>query len=198
MIYFFYASIGLFTLLGGDVEAGDFRATLFDDRYRNINLLLEVARRIILPIVASFLMFQSLIINERLSGKAKFFWFMLFFSGIITLDRGPVFISLALLILYTFFSTKSYKRLFFYGLILASILILLGGLVTNLQYNVTEFTFYELLLQGLSFLISRLFFDPAVMSLTASFTLVDGINEPLNLEFARISTLWGWKLCGLI
>ena len=79
---------------------------------------------------------------------------------------------------------------------MASILILLGGLVTNLQYNVTEFTFYELLLQGLSFLISRLFFDPAVMSLTASFTLVDGINEPLNLEFARISTLWGGNYVG--
>lgn len=196
LIYFFYASIGLFALLGGDVAAGDFRATLFDDRYRNINLLLEVARRIILPIVASFLMFQSLIINQKLSGKAKFFWFMLFFSGIITLDRGPVFISLALLILYTFFSTKSYKRLFFYGLVLASILILFGGLVTNLQYNVTEFTFYDLLLQGLSFLISRLFFDPAVMSLTTSFTLVDGINDPLNLEYARISALWGGNYVG--
>ena len=196
VLYFFYASIGLFALLGGEVIAGDFRAILFDDRYKNINLLLEVARRIILPIVASFLMFQSLIVNNRLSGKAKFFWFILFFSGIITLDRGPVFISLALLILYTFFSTESYKRLFFYGLILISILLLLGGLVTNLQYNVTDFTFSELISQGSAFLISRLFFDPAVMSLTSSFTLVDGVNEPLNLQFARISTLWGGDYVG--
>ena len=39
--------------------------------------------------------------------------------------------------------------------------------------------------------LTRVFFDPALTSLTYSFTVIDGNTNPLLLSFSRISVLWG-------
>jgi hypothetical protein len=141
-------------------------------------------------------MFQSLIFKGRLSNTAKLFWIILFFSGVITLDRGPVMIAMALLIVYLFLASNSYKKLILYLSVSFALVLVFGGLVTYLQYNVTEFSFIEIIMQGFAVIINRLFYDPALMALTYSFSEIDGLNEPLKLQFSRIGVLWGQEYIG--
>lgn len=196
IFYFVFIALSMFSNLGGELSNAEFRFLLFDDRYRYFNLLLEIARRILLPIAVSFLMFQSLIFKGRLSNTAKLFWIILFFSGVITLDRGPVMISMALMIVYLVLASNSYKKLILYMSVSFALVLVLGGLVTYLQYNVTDFSFIEIIMQGLAVIINRLFYDPALMALTYSFSEIDGLNEPLKLQFSRIGVLWGQEYVG--
>ena len=196
IFYFFYIALGMFGNLGGEMSNADFRFILFDEKYKYFNILLEVARRILLPISVSFLMFQSLIVRGKLSILAKFFWLILFFSGVMTLDRGPVMLALALLIVYVVLSASSLRSAFLKLILPLSLVIIMGGLVTQLQYNSTNFSFTQMIMQGFTVIINRLFFDPAVMSLIYSFTEVDGVNEPLHLKFSRIGVLWGQEYVG--
>ena len=65
IFYFVFIALSMFSNLGGELSNAEFRFLLFDDRYRYFNLLLEIARRILLPIAVSFLMFQSLIFKYK-------------------------------------------------------------------------------------------------------------------------------------
>lgn len=196
IFYFFFIALSMLSNLGEEISNEEFRFLLFDDRYRYFNLLLEIARRILLPIAVSFLMFQSLIFKGRLSNTAKLFWIILFFSGVITLDRGPVMIAMALMIVYLFLASNSYKHMILYLSVSFTLVLVLGGLVTYLQYNETDFSFIDIIMQGFAVIINRLFYDPALMALVNSFSEIDGLNEPLKLRFSRIGVLWGQEYVG--
>lgn len=197
VFYFLFIATNLLSELGNEeLIQASFRMILYDEQYRYANYILEITRRILLPICTSYLIFQSVLMYGRLSFQAKFFWFILFFSGIMTLDRGPVFISLALLILYFFFKAKSIKDYLFYFIILSFLMLLIGGLVTNLQYNNTDISVINIIGQGIAVIVNRLFFDPALMSLSDSFAIIDGINDPLNLRYSRLGVLWGQEYVG--
>ena len=55
----------------------------------------------------------------------------------------------------------------------------------------TYFDFIAAFFQGISFVLTRVFFDPALSSLTYSFSVIDGNTNPLLLSFSRVSVLWG-------
>jgi len=196
IFYFFYVALGMFVNLGGEMSNSDFRFLLYDEKYNSINMILEVARRILLPISVSFLMFQSLLIRGKLAIFSKLLWLILFFSGVMTLDRGPVMLALALLIVYVVLSASSLRSASLKLILPLSLTIIMGGLVTQLQYNQTDFSFTLVIMQGFAVIINRLFFDPSVMSLIYSFAEVDGINDPLHLKFSRIGVLWGQEYIG--
>ena len=195
--YFIFIAIDLINQLGTtELDDDSFRFFLFDDRYRFANYILEISRRILLPIATTYIMFQSLLLKGKLSFISKFFWFTLFFAGIMTLDRAPVFIAIALLIMYFIIKADSIRRYAFYLICSLAILLIIGGLVTNLQYNQTQFSLINLIYQGFAVLINRLFYDPALMSLTYSFAIIDGVNDPLYLEYSRLGVLWGQSYVG--
>ncbi len=189
-LYFFYFGIGFLSLLGSDTSKEDFRFFLYSEEYSNVNLLLEIARRILLPVSVSYFMFKSFIQNNKLSFGSIFLWLILLLAGITTLDRAPIFIAFALLIIFSLVKSKEIYKWLYKLLLWFFVLLVVGGITTQVQYN--ESIPIDLVLnQGFLVLINTLFFDPALMSLTYSYAVIDGNTDPLLLEFSRISTLWG-------
>ena len=191
LLYFFIAGYSFLALLGTDISNADFRFTLYADENQLINYLLELARRVLLPISAAYFMFKSNIVYGKLRVRDKLLWFILLFSGLMTLDRGPIFISIVLLGVYSIWKSHSLVNAFFKLLSWGLAIILIGGSTTYLQYNEVNFDFIAAFLQGISFVLTRVFFDPALSSLTYSFSVIDGNANPLLLSFSRVSVLWG-------
>jgi hypothetical protein len=190
-VYFLFAGYDFLSQLGSDASREDFRFTLFSDKNRNLNTILELSRRVFLPLAVSYFFFISYMKRGRLSLRDKMLWTALLFSGIMTLDRGPILLAVALLLTYLFFKSKNIYSAIGTSLLGGAAVVLIGGAVTSIQYNVIDVSMGIIIGQGISLLIDRLFFDPSVMSITNSFALIDGNVDPLLLKFSRISVLWG-------
>jgi len=193
LIYFIFIGWGFLGLLGSDASMEEFRFFLYADEYRYFNYLLELARRILLPISVTFFIFVGLMKHGRLKLNMIILWLIMFLSGVMTLDRGPIFLSLALMIIYFLIQSKTFASLLFKSIFGLLILVIAGGSATYLQYNLGSDIegFFSILEQGLVVLINRVFFDPAIMSLTYSFNEISGDQDFLALSFSRISVLWG-------
>jgi len=196
ILYLFFFGLDYLYLLGSETSREDFRQFLYSEEYKIYNLALEIARRILLPISVSYLIFLSYIKEGRLSLGTQLLWVILLLAGIITLDRAPIFTALALIIIYSVFKSSSLTRGFVKVLSWLIVLLIVGGVATQLQYNETELPFDLIFSQGVAVLINGLFFDPALMSLTHSFLVVDGNTNPLLLAYSRISVLWGNSYVG--
>ena len=193
LIYFIFIGWGFLGLLGSDASMEEFRFFLYADEYRYFNYLLELARRILLPISVTFFIFVGLMKHGRLKLNMIILWLIMFLSGVMTLDRGPIFLSLALMIIYFLIQSKTFTSLLFKSIFGLLILVIAGGSATYLQYNLGSDIegFFSILEQGMVVLINRVFFDPAIMSLTYSFNEISGDQDFLALSFSRISVLWG-------
>ena len=191
IFYFFSFGLDYLYMLGSDTSREDFRKFLYSDEYSLYNLILEIARRILLPISISYLIFLSYIRKGRLTFGTSALWMVLLLAGIATLDRAPIFIALALIITYSIFKSSSLISASSKIIFWLFLLLVVGGAATQLQYNETELPIGFVIEQGFAVLVNRLFFDPALMSLTHSFIIVDGNTNPLLLAYARISALWG-------
>jgi len=193
ILYFLFIGINFLFLLGSDSSMEEFRFFLYSDKYIYYNLILEIARRILLPISVAFFMFTSLMKYRRLRIKEIILWLILFTSGVMTLDRGPIFLSLALLVIYFLIKSRTLTSFLFRSLFWLFIIMIVGGAATYLQYNLgSDITGLSTLIkQGSVVLVNRLFFDPAIMSLTFSFNEITNNNDFLYLSFSRISVLWG-------
>ena len=196
VVYFIVLGIPFLSSIGSDISSEDFRFMLFADENRNMNYLLEIARRVLLPLVVSYYFFSCFIQKGKLGFRELSLWFLLLFSGLVTLDRGPVLLALALLAVYAYYSAANVSQSIFRGFIFLCLIIFAGGLVTMVQYNNLDIDIYILVQQGLSVLVNRIIFDPSLMSLTFSFSEINGNIDPLLLEYSRLSVLWGGNYVG--
>jgi hypothetical protein len=178
---------------GSDIDGHAFRLLGFDDARRSISALFEIARRVLFPIIITTgLIFSSLVKNKTTFVFALFIFFLVSFS---TFDRGPVFLFLLVLFFGRFLNGAKMKHIWFKLPLFILILVIIGAVITTLQYNSSDLSLFTIFYEGLTLLYSRIIFDPAFMSLEYNFNRHYDL-QPLFLEHARIGVLIGRDYVG--
>ena len=152
----------------------------------SLQLLFEVARRVLLPICALYAFFM----NRLYGGKWKLIFIAVFalsfFVAVLTLDRSPPLGLLAMLALAYFVANKGTGRVRW--LIIAPIVILamiLGGIISIFQYQSEHISMDQVLATAWYVATERIFGSPFTMAIRA-FELFNDKTMFLNGEYIRL------------
>lgn len=202
VIYLFWANGGYFyiqNLGAADVSGREFRFHGFDNIPRIYSQLLNLARRIFLPI-GIVCMTISCILSDWRSRSDKIILLLLLvlqiFASSLTFARFPFMVGLFSLLLPFLLiykkglgqKYKPFRVVAFVSIAILSIL-LLSGLVSNLQYNNTDFNILEVIGSGFTFLIFRAYLVPSMVPITYSIVPFPDTHNFLSLEHSRLYSL---------
>lgn len=198
-IYFILSGYQKLSLLGSGLEAWDYRMIGFDDTSVALKVLLETSRRVLLP----FLLITEIIQRKyRKSADLihNIYLFLLIVVSLIsiasTFDRGPLLVFLMAFIFPLLLLNPNISRFInvsAFGLVTIG---LLASIATYLQYNVTQFSFDQIILSALQFFLQRVFLDPSVTAISFGFDLFPSDGTFLNFRFSRIGFLFGSAYVG--
>ncbi|MDO8948621.1 MAG: O-antigen polymerase [Desulfocapsaceae bacterium] len=189
LIYFMAGGYEKLMLLGSEMDRWEFRLIGYDDRSRVLTAILQISRRIFLPVAILYYM-----LLKKIGAKVSHtFILILIFAQLLassmTMDRAPFF-TLLILIGYAYLSgirgVTKFLKLFLCSFVL---IVLVAGIITNLQYNITSFSFMEIVSMGLDFIIHRVWLVPSITPIELSFANFVWDSDKLFLEFARIGAL---------
>ena len=116
--------------------------------------------------------------------------------SVINLDRGPILMYIVLLVYYTYSRLSGiFSRLV---LLVSAVAIIgfTGAIFSFLQHNVLDFNFQDLKNTLYGILVNRIILSPVNMSQLWVFDNAGQFINPLLLEYARISVLWGGEYLG--
>jgi hypothetical protein len=196
-IYIFNGGFAKIFLLGSDLSKLEFRfAETFADENSGIMALLQIARRIFLPLV---IVVYSVFITINDSSDKFFYRFLIslfFVSVLITLDRAPL-ITFLLVFAYLWFLKAKIDVHFIYSVPLLIILLMFfGGVMTFIQHNITVFSIIDVFGAGLEFLWRRIWAAPTIVGVELSTHLFPVDSVKLNLQYSRIMALFGFERVG--
>jgi hypothetical protein len=196
LYYVFDGGYKKFLAIGTDMDAWEFRLIGFEDRPRYLIALLEIARRFVLPLSLLYL------ITIKVFYKINVFKLILFLIAIqlvaafMTLDRAPFFtLFVVVLFPYLFSGWGIFKFIKVFAFIL-TMMVLIGGLITNLQYNILEFSFIDMVFMGFDFILHRFLLVPSIAPIELSFSMFPINSEKLWLEYSRLKGLIGADVVG--
>lgn len=190
LFFSFFSGLNKLSLLGSDLDKETFRFIGYDDESIILQLPLELARRILLPLSAVYLAsILSMSRNKSVFGLFLLAILSLFLGALVTLDRSPVLLALVTLMfcIYVFLSNVRFVLLFFPLFVV--VLPLAGSVITMLQHNLLEFTYWEIWEQAFLVAKNRIWLDPLRMACRASFDLFNGWDNYLLLKYARVASL---------
>lgn len=180
-------------LLGSSIDSVDFRFIGLEDRSGLLPTLMELSRRLILPFAILSILSINIYSDEPKYGPLAFLMIVFLAVSIVNLDRGPILMFIVLIAFYLYSSSKSFAFKIFIGFASITVLGFVGSLFTFLQYNQTDFEFADVLVTVEAILGNRIVLSPVKMAQTWVF---DVVQQPLYLEYARISVLWGGDYVG--
>lgn len=169
-----------------------------NDTNRAVSALIQIVRRIVLPFTIVYF-----IVLRWYSNKYSL-WFVLFLllslviSVIMTLERGPLMLIIVMLFYAEFMRSRSLKKLFSISLILICAIILLGGTMTFIQYNIQGFDLEDVIFTGLDFISNRAIMAPNFVPIELSYGLFDFSSEKLFLRFSRLTALFTGSYVGTL
>lgn len=185
-----------FLAIGTDIDPWEFRLIGYEDRPRYLIALLEIARRFLLPLSLLYL----LVFKVFYRIKIKLLTFILVVTQLVaafmTLDRAPFFTLFVVIIFPYFFLDLGFYRILKIFILILSSMILIGGVITNLQYNILDFKFYDVVGMGLDFIIHRFFLVPSIAPIELSYSLFPIDYPKLLLEHSRLLGLLGFDVVG--
>ena len=193
-IYISFGGSKKIFLLGQEYGNREFRLIGFDDVPRSINYLLQVARRMLLPICIfhyskAFLerdkkAFVPMVISNLLQVIAT----------MTTLSRSPLVTHVAVLV-FAFISSNRKLKV---PILLAGAMIVIPfiGYFTGLQYNNVEVGLRASWEMGLDFFFNRVFLATTNCSIDYSFGMFVEYSDKLVLEYSRLSVLIGKSVTG--
>ena len=126
------------------------------------------------------------------------YWFLVclqLFACTLTFARAPFLTLLIVLIIPNILLGTKLRRIFFL-LTLGILIVLTAGIVTNLQYNITEFTFLDTLNMGWNFFYNRMLFVPNVVPIHDAFSIITSQFDPLYLKYSRLRSLFTGSAIG--
>jgi hypothetical protein len=193
-IYFFTGGYEKIASFGQDIDQWEYRIIGYDDRSRLLIAALELSRRVVLPFSIIYLLgVRTLTLNYPSKKMIYFFLFTLLLAGVMTLDRGPILLFVILLAYKQYcFSTGS-KSLIRLGIISIFLIVFFGGLVTFLQYNISEFALSDIFTTGFNFFWHRMILVPSIASIELSYHIFPLGSEKLLLQYSRLGALFGQK-----
>ena len=174
--------------LGSAVTMAEFRfAGSFDEIARSDKALLQISRRLFLPFVVVALMVRRKF--APYDNSILFYLACIIFpaSVLITLDRGP----LLMMFLLPIFVTVSFVKnpLYYLGRrapVLLPAIIVIGGAMTYLQYNVLDIGFAQIISSGFYFLWHRVFAAPTIASIELSFINMFHHRITISINTGRV------------
>lgn len=196
--YAFFSGLNKLFLLGGDLDSSTFRFVGYDDSSIILQLPLELARRILLPLVCVYAAATYYYGRARRDGWLFVLTLVALSVGaILTLDRAPVLLAIVTLMfcLYIYVPTNLIFSVVHLPIFLV-ILPMAGSVVTMLQHNLTDFDFALIMEQASAVAVNRIWLDPLYMSCRDSFNLFDGWNNCLLLKYSRITSLFTGEYVG--
>lgn len=189
IFYAFFSGLNKLAMLGSDLDKETFRFIGYDDESIVLQLPLELARRILLPLAAVY------------SASAFFFYrkkedmgiFLLsiaalFLGAIVTLDRSPVLLAVVTLMFCFYVFSGNFRFVFVYFPLFIVLIPMTGSLITMWQHNLTEFGFMEIWEQAFAVAKNRIWLDPLRMACKASFDLFNGWDNCLFLKYSRVTS----------
>lgn len=199
IIVIYYAAGGYkkILLLGSDIDSVVYRIIGYDDTSRVLTALLELARRILMPyallIKLSFEKYNYS--KDRLT--LSIFTVAAILGAIVNLDRGPIFLYMALFFFFYYFTSEvsTYRKTFSLFVFITAV-GLMGSVVTLLQYNMLDFDLASVYQSFFSILLDRIVLDPVRMGELYSFGDSSLLGNPLYLKYSRLGALFGSQYVG--
>lgn len=198
LLYILNGGFQKMLLLGSGLTPKEFRfAETFANENSGVMALLQIARRVFLPLVIVVYSIKRSF-NEALV-DSKYYFFLIFvflISVLITFDRAPL-ITFLLVFSYIWFLKTRVNYFFYFKIpIIFFSVLLLGGLMTFLQHNITKFNFFDVLEAGFQFLWHRVWAAPAIVGIELSTIMFPCESDKLNLRYSRIMVLFGAERVG--
>jgi hypothetical protein len=190
-IYFVTGGYEKITSYGSGMDAWEFRIIGYGDRSGILTAILEISRKIILPFSCLYFLNYSTIKQDKVGFKNYLFLFCLLLAGIMTFDRAPILLFFVLVVFKKYSLGASLSKTILLPLLLMIGVILIAGITTFIQYNITEFSFISVFETGIAFFLHRTVVVPSVASIELSFYQFPLGSNKLNLEFSRLGALFG-------
>jgi hypothetical protein len=200
-------NFNILNLGNADISGREFRFYAFDNIPRIYSQLLNISRRILLPI-ALLQTISKCIINDWQSKLSKLNIVVLATLQIIgsslTFARFPFMVGLGSVVIPFLLlrkkTEKKHRNFFktaFYGILIVALFIVTAGLVTNIQYNITDPSILEIIRTGWDFGVSRAYLVPSMVPIRYSIIPFPESFEFLGLQYSRISSLiFGTEVVG--
>lgn len=182
--------------LGEDIGGREYRFMNFDDIPRIYTALLQIVRRVLLPLTIVYVYLLRRIKVGSGLGVFLFLFALQLIASSFTMARAP-FLTLFAGILYVILITNKSK--IFLMLISATAyvtLVLIAGVLTNLQYNITTFTLDDVFAMGVDFTINRMWLVPSVVPINLSFVEFGLDADSLYLKYSRLLGLFTGNVVG--
>ena len=177
--------------IGTSIDSTSFRFIGFDDVPVVLRVANELVRRIILPILLLYEILCTKLL--RIAGRSNsssqamviYLSFLQILSSLSTLDRAP-FLSLFSVVFFAevmLFPRKVFRKAILFVCLSLGII----GVLTYIQYNITDFTFAEVVVTSRKFLLGRVVVDPSLTAAHLSYHYFSQDADFLNLEYSRLT-----------
>lgn len=187
--YFVFGGYEKLMGLGTDIDAKEFRFIGYDDRARILTSALEIARRVLLPVsILYYLLLKKIGINISTIFLISIISLQILASAM-TFDRAPFFILVVLFAFSYLSGIHTLKGLVTLVCTSLVVIVVLAGIITNLQYNITDFSPIQAAGMGFDFLIHRAWLIPSITPIELSFSLFDIDSNKLLLKYSRLGAL---------
>jgi len=191
IIYMGFNGFEKFTLLNKNVDALDFRFIGLENVPPYLVFPMEGSRRLLFPL-AILLKLGLRASGHPRAGEYLFPIIVIYFLiSIINLDRGPVFVMIAVFGFAFIRLERSLMRKAMISLGIVTVVALAGYVVNRLQYNNASFSLADFRDSLGPTLINRIVLSPVKMAQGWIFNQSNMFESPLMLEHARRSVLWG-------
>jgi hypothetical protein len=195
-IYFAAGGYEKFLMLGSDADSWEFRIIGYDDRARFLIVILEISRKFLLPLGLLYTLIFKRLYNLKLGKTISIFIFFQLLAAGMTFDRAPFFILLVVILFPYLLSHWNWRMFFKFGFLAFVSMVLMGGVITNLQYNITDFSMSQVIGMGLDFVFHRFLLIPSITPIELSFSIFTIETEKLWLKYSRLNQLVGGDLVG--
>ncbi|MFQ1702710.1 O-antigen polymerase [Loktanella agnita] len=174
---------------GLNINQLDYRLIGANDTNRAVTALIQITRRLVLPFAIVYFIVLNWYSRTYSRWLLPFLIFSLVISVIMTLERGPLMLVIVMLFYAEFIRSRSLTRLFLICLTLFCAIIMLGGAMTFIQYNIQDFDLGDITFTGWDFISNRAVMAPNFVPIELSYGLFDFSSEKLLLRFSRLTGL---------
>lgn len=196
---YYFGSIGVdkISQFGSNLDNHEFRTLGWDGRNLFATMMIQIARRLLLPFAFVYFYIDFLNTNSR---KSKYI-FILSFIGILvasiaTLDRAPFMMAFVMLVYLKLVQIKSLYKIYYFSFASLLFVIILAGSLTYIQHNINNFTIYDIFESGLNFLYNRAYLAASTVPIELSYSLFPLNEEKLYLKHSRLFFLFTGNYVG--
>jgi hypothetical protein len=119
-------------------------------------------------------------------------------SSLMTLDRAPIMLVIILFAYIKYCTAQNLFSLLTIGALAIVGIFFIGGILTFIQYNISDFEFSDVVVVGKDFIVNRVILAPNFVPIELSYGLFDRDSDKLFLEHSRLLAIFTGKYVGTV